>query len=79
MEVKDQFQASTALRPSKDVLRHWVEGCCVPRTPLGTLEQRETSCLEPKMDSLVFQPVDVSLYRLGCRGSRKEVLHNLPQ
>jgi hypothetical protein len=79
MEVKVQFQASNALLPSKDVLRHWMGGCCVPRTPLDTLGQTKISCLELKTDSLVFQTVDVFLYRLRCRGSRKEVLHNPPQ
>jgi hypothetical protein len=73
MEVKDQFQASTALLPSKDVLRQWMGGCLVPRTLLDTLGQRKISCLELKTDSLVFLPVDKSLDLLSCRGSRKEV------
>jgi hypothetical protein len=73
MEVKDQFQASTALLPSKDVLRQWMGGCLVPRTRLETLGQKKISCLELKTDSLVFLPVDKSLDRLSRRGLRKKV------
>jgi hypothetical protein len=65
----DEWSASRPCRLTSGEIpagTHWMEGWVVPRAGLDVVEKRITSCPCPKSnpDSLVFQPIAYSQYRL---------------